>query len=253
MGDDQHLLDSSSSLVPLHVNSINAALAQRAQPSAAAPPGAHGAWTAEDIECWHSERRHTPPLQALPGGRPAVYPHVPAAAEAAQVAAAQRRASLRIALPADERALRAVATQNSFVTHTDHAAEAEWSRLDHSHERRRNSSTLRIDRGDAGWSRESGRLSAGMPHRHGARWVGLGLEDDENGRMSMSQPKPDSGAAEKALRQARDEAAEHAAEHAAELLRLRASHSEVQSQLEARCIGPDRMIGCPSCMVAKIT
>ena len=235
-GPEQHLLDSSSSLVPLHVNSIQAALAQRAQPTTAALRGTRGTETAEDSERWHPELHYMPPLQALPDGRPTTQPHALGAAEATNVPIAQRRASLNIALPADERALRAVPMKDSYRRHADHAGEPEWSRLDEGRERWTSSSPPRSDRSDAGWSRQSGRLSAGMPQRHGAPWVGLGLDGGENSGMSMSQPKPDMRAAEEALRQARDESAAHTAE----LLRLRASYAEAQSQVEARCIGHNR-------------
>jgi len=234
---EQQLLDSSTSLVPLHVNSITGALALRAQPTTAALPGAPGAWAAEDSEGWHSELRHTPPLHALPDGRPNVHRHASCAEEAPTVGVAHRRASLNIALPADERALRGVPTQDSYVRHADHAAEPEWSRLDQDQERWRNSSTPRNDRSDLGWSRQSGRLSAGKSQRHGAQWVGLGLEEGENSRMSTSHQKPDTRAAEEALQKARDETAAHAAE----LQRLRASHAETQSKVEARRIDHDRM------------
>ena len=229
-GDEQRLLDSSSSLVPLHVNSIKAALAQPTQPTAALH-GVHGTWMPDQRERWHSMPRHTPPLQALPDGRPELHAHVSAATEATEVAVARRRASLNIALPADERALRTVATQNSGMSHADYTAEADWSRLDHSQERWRDDMHLGNHCSEADWSRESGRRSAGMSHQHGAQWAGLGSENSgEDGRMSMMQPRPDSGAAEKLLRQAKDEAAARAAE----VLRLRASHTDLQSQLEAR-------------------
>ncbi len=236
-GPEKHLLDSSSSMVPLHVNSIEAALAQRAQPSTAALRGTHRAGTAVDSERWHPELRYTPPLQALPDGGSTMHPHASGAAEATNVAVARRRASLNIALPADERALRAVPMQDSYMRHADHAGGPEWSRLDEGQERWTSSSTPRNARSDAGWSRTSDRLSAGMPQHRGAPWVGLGLEDGENSGMSMLQPKPDMRAAEEALQMARDEAAAHAAE----LLRLRASYAEAQSQVEARRVGHNRM------------
>ena len=229
-GGDGGQLSASSILVPLHVDSFEAALAQHTLQAAPVPHGIHAAWSGEDSDRRTPELRRSPPLQTLPDGWPAMQLQVLAAAQATQAAVPRRRASLNITLPADEPASRVTPPQpKSHAMCKNQAAGMEPSWLVHSQDQWAHGSTQENDRSHAAWASESGRRPSANSQQLDGGWLERAPGSGGDGRLAL-RPKAQPGAAENAVRQAEDKSAGRAAE----LLRLRTLHSELQSQLEAR-------------------
>ena len=243
--EDGELLSTSSVLLPLHVNSIQAAFQQLTTKEAAArssgPPQRRQRWDGEHFsaqnvpELWRSS-----PLQALPDTQPPVHPQVAAAAQAARVAVARQRASLDIVLSAGEPSgLGGTPLRDSFALPGQQTAHdlpswqdggrTQWADSYNRKNAMGAPSQVACSNGPGDRSTTSphllsGRRSAAAPTTAGDRAATMWAATDDSAR-------------EAELRRAREESAAQVAE----TMRLRASHAELQSQLEARrrpsCIG----------------